>query len=265
MSLSQYIVIGRYIPIDSFLHRLDVRTKIIFVTAFVILIFMADNYIEYGILTLSIILGIIISKIPIKVYVKGIIPIVWIIIFTVILHVFTTTGGELIYEWKWIKIYSYGVEQAFYISIRLLLIVVCASMLTLTTAPMEITKGLEIIMKPLKKLKVPVSEIALMMSIALRFIPTLLDEADRIIKTQKARGVEFGSGSIYKRALNITSIIIPLFISSFKRADELAIAMEARGYRGGITRSSYNILTFTSRDVLFLILLVLLISIIVIL
>lgn len=262
MSLSQYIVIGRYIPIESFLHKLDARIKIFFLAAYVILIFISNNYLQYSILACALILGILISKIPIRVYIKGIIPIIWIIVFTVILHLFTTTGGDLLFQWKWIKIYAYGVEQAVLISIKLLLLVISASMLTLTTSPMDITKGLERIMKPLKILKIPVSEIALMMSIALRFIPTLLDEADRIIKTQKARGVDFGSGSLYKRAISITSIIIPLFISSFKRAEELAIAMEARGYRGGDKRSSYKVFLFTWRDRLFSIVLLLLVCII---
>ncbi|OEF96449.1 cobalt ABC transporter permease [Vulcanibacillus modesticaldus] len=252
MNLSQYMVIGRYIPGNSYIHLLDARSKLIFVFLYIFLVFLTNSILGYLILLSFIIIGILISKIPISYYVKGIMPIFLIILFTIILHLTTNKAGDLVFQWKWIEIYSQGIEQAVFITLRLLILVIIASMLTLTTSPIDLTMGLERILNPLKRVNLPIHELALMMSISLRFIPTLVDEADKIMKAQKARGANFETGPIHKRVINMIAIIIPLFISAFKRADELAIAMESRGYRGGEGRTRLRVSVFTWRDLLLL-------------
>ncbi|MFX0561419.1 energy-coupling factor transporter transmembrane protein EcfT [Tepidibacillus infernus] len=265
MSLSQYMIIGQFIPNHSFLHRLDPRSKLIFTFLFIILVFLAKDLTSYFVLILTILSGVILSRIPFSYYFKGLLPIFWMIILTIILHLSMTKGGNLLFQWYWLTIYEEGVKQAIYISIRLLLLVLTATILTLTTSPIDLTMGLERLMYPFTFLKVPVHELALMMSISLRFIPTLLDETDKIIKAQTARGANFESGPIHKRVRNMVAIIIPLFISAFKRADELAIAMEARGYRGGKGRTRLRVSVFTWRDLLlmfiFLLLFILMITV----
>lgn len=250
MSLSQYMIIGQFVPGNSFMHQLDARSKLTFTFLLVIIIFLINNIQGYTILFLFIIAGMLTSKIPMLYYLKGLKPIFLIILFTVILHLTMTKGGDIVFQWGWIEIYAQGIQKAIFISLRLLLLVVIASMLTLTTSPIDLTMGLERLMYPLKFFKVPIYELALMMSISLRFIPTLLNETEKIIKAQKARGAKFESGPLFNRIKNMISIIIPLFISAFKRADELATAMEARGYRSGEGRTRLKVLTYTWRDYL---------------
>jgi len=251
MSVSEFMTIGQYVPTQSFLHKLDPRTKLMFVFLYIGVIFFIHDYWDYLFLFLYTIVGMVISRVPFSHYWKGLIPIVWMILFTVILHLTMTKGGTVYFHYGWLTIYENGVNQAVLVSLRLFLLVIVATMLTFTTSPIDLTMGLEKIMYPLKYIKVPVHELALMMSISLRFIPTLLDETDKIMKAQKSRGANFETGPIYRRLFNMVSIIIPLFISAFKRAEELATAMEARGYRGEVGRTRLRSISFTWRDILF--------------
>ncbi len=264
MSLSNYLIIGQYIPRDSFIHRLDPRSKIMFSFLFISFIFLADNITGYIILLVFTLVGMFISSIPFSYYIKGLIPILWMILFTTILHVTMTKGGTIVIDLHWITIYSEGIQQALFVALRLLLLVIIASMLTLTTAPIDLTAGLERLFYPLKRIKVPVHELALMMSISLRFIPTLLEETEKIMKAQKARGANFESGPLHKRLMIMIAIIIPLFISAFKRAEELADAMEARGYHGGKGRTRLRVFTFTWRDLFLMLLFITLLTLMII-
>lgn len=234
------IIFGRYVPADSLWHRMDPRSKLTLVFLFVCIVFIANNTVTYGILLLYTVMMITCSKISVRFILKGLTPVLWLVLFTLFIHLFFTRGGAQLVEWGWIKIYEEGVRQGIFISLRFFLLVLITSLLTLTTTPIEITDGIEYMLAPLKKVKFPVHELALMMSIALRFIPTLMQETDKIMKAQTARGVEFSSGPVKKRLKAIVPLLIPLFISSFKRAEELAIAMEARGYRGGEGRTKYR-------------------------
>jgi energy-coupling factor transport system permease protein len=188
------------------------------------------------------------SKISIRFIMSGLKPVLWLVVFTLLLHLFLTKEGNLLFQWGWIEVYEEGIKQGLFISLRFFLLILMTSLLTLTTTPIEITDGLEELLGPLKKVKFPVHELALMMSISLRFIPTLMQETDKIMKAQSARGVDFTGGPVKDRVKAIIPLLIPLFISSFKRAEELAIAMEARGYRGGEGRTKYRQLSWGARD-----------------
>ncbi len=249
MSVLHNFAIGQYVPGRSFVHRLDPRSKLVFTVLFAVLVFLANNPYSYGILLLFIGLAVAFSGISARYILNGLKPVWWLIVFTVIVHLLTTKGGAVYFRWGWFSVEEEGVRQAIYMSIRLTLLVLVSSLLTLTTSPMDLTDGMERLFKPLKKLRVPVHEIALMLSIALRFIPTLLEETDKIMKAQMARGADFETGSILKRAKNMLPIVIPLFISAFRRAEELALAMEARGYRGGDHRTRLRQLQFSKHDV----------------
>ncbi|RNB79024.1 energy-coupling factor transporter transmembrane protein EcfT [Brevibacillus fluminis] len=245
----QNVAIGQYVPGNSTVHRLDPRSKLIFIVLFAIAVFLANSFVAYGLLVLFIIGAIWLSRISLTYIIKGLQPVWFLMLFTVIIHLLLTKGGEVYFRIGWFSIEEAGVQQAIFISLRLGLLVVISSLLTLTTAPMDLTDGLERLFAPLKKLKMPVHEVALMMSIALRFIPTLLEETDKIMKAQQSRGADFTSGSLLKRVQHMLPIVIPLFISSFRRAEELALAMEARGYRGGTGRTRLRQLSFTGKDV----------------
>lgn len=249
MSILQNVAIGQYVPGNSLVHRLDPRSKLVFIVLFAIAVFLANSYAAYGFLILFIAGAIWLSRISLSYIIKGLQPVWFLMLFTVIIHLLLTKGGEVYVRIGWFSIEETGVQQAIFISLRLGLLVVVSSLLTLTTAPMDLTDGLERLFGPLKKWKLPVHEVALMMSIALRFIPTLLEETDKIIKAQQSRGADFTSGSLVKRVQHMLPIVIPLFISSFRRAEELALAMEARGYRGGTGRTRLRQLSFTGKDV----------------
>jgi energy-coupling factor transport system permease protein len=242
------LIIGQYLPLDSLFHRLDPRTKIISVFLFVFVIFIAKGLLAYGISLLFVAVFIYLSKVPVKYILKGLRPVLFLILLTFFLHIFMTRTGEIVWSFWRLNVYSGGIEQGIYISMRFLLLVSMTTLLTLTTAPIAITDGIESLLGPLKKVKVPVHEIALMLSISLRFIPTLLEETDKIMKAQASRGVEFNSGSLKSRIKAYIPLLIPLFISAFKRADDLAIAMEARGYRGGEGRTKYRMLQMSAID-----------------
>jgi len=251
------MIFGRYLPANSLLHRMDPRSKIIIIFLFIGVVFLANNVPTNIILVLFTIFSIYISEVPIKFLFNGLKFLFWLILFTFILHILFTREGDLLIHWGWIRIYENGLRQGILISLRFAYLILVTSLLTLTTSPIEITEGLEKLMNPLRKIRFPVHELALMMSIALRFIPTLMDETDKILRAQMARGVEF-HGSLKKRVEAIIPLLIPLFINAFKRADELAIAMEARGYRGGIGRTKYRELHWGKKDTIAIVIILIL-------
>lgn len=242
------ITIGQYYPTDSVLHRLDPRTKIILTFVFISALFIPESLFGYGIIFLLLAVVIKLSKVPLKFMLKGLKAIVFIIIFTIFLNLLFTPGDTVLVEFWVIKITLEGVLMSIMLAIRLMLLIVVSSLLTLTTSPISLTDGIEALLKPLTKIKVPAHEIAMMMTIALRFIPILLEETDKIMKAQTARGADFESGSLLKRAKNMLPLLVPLFISSFRRADDLALAMEARCYRGGEGRTRMKQLKYQKSD-----------------
>ena len=258
------VIFGRYVPVESLLHRMDPRSKLLIIFIFVCVVFIANNSLTYGILLAYTILMITFSNVRIRFILSGLIPVLWLVLFTLLLHLFFTKEGDLIVDWGWFKIYEEGIRQGIFISMRFFLLVLVTSLLTLTTTPIEITDGIEYLLAPLKKVNFPVHELALMMSISLRFIPTLMQETDKIMKAQIARGVEFTSGPFKERLKAIIPLLIPLFISSFKRAEELAVAMESRGYRGGEGRTKYRQLKWTIVDTSMILLLMVVTALLVI-
>ena len=242
------LLLGRYLQGDSFIHRLDPRTKFLSTFLFIIIVFLANNWLTYFILAIFTMIALLASKIPMSFFWNGVKPLLWVILFTVVLQMVFTTGGDVYVEWAFIKITSYGVINAIFIFLRFMFIIFISTLMTLTTPPLQIADAMESIMKPLGKIGVPVHEIALMLSIALRFVPTLMDEAQKIMNAQRARGVDFGEGNLFEQMKAIIPILIPLFVSSFNRAEDLATAMEARGYQGGTGRSKYRVLTYGKID-----------------
>lgn len=241
------ITIGQYFPAKSAIHKLDARTKIIGTLVFVAELFVVKNF--YGFLLMATFLAMIIavSKVPVKFIFRGLTAVFAIILFTFVLNMFMV-DGRIIWQWGFLKMTVEGVERAFFMAIRLVLLIIGSSMLTLCTKPIELTDGLEKLLKPLRVIGVPSHEIALMMTIALRFIPTLMEETDKIIKAQQARGADFESGNIFQRGKALIPILIPLFISSFRIAQDLALAMEARCYNGGDGRTRMNEIRFAGSD-----------------
>lgn len=244
------MIIGQYVPGNSLIHKLDPRTKIIIIFLFVIFIFFANNPLSYGLLTIFVLLTVFITFIPIQFIIKGLIPMWFLIVFTFLLHFFLTKEGPVAFELFSINIHRGGIIQGLVISLRLFLLILMTSLLTLTTTPIEITDAIEDLLHPLNKVKFPVHELALMMSISLRFIPTLMQETDKISKAQASRGVDFRTGPIKERIKAIIPLLVPLFVSAFKRAEELAMAMEARGYQGGEGRSKLRALKYHARDII---------------
>ncbi|MBA2876946.1 energy-coupling factor transporter transmembrane component T family protein [Thermaerobacillus caldiproteolyticus] len=242
------MIIGKYVPSDSIIHRMDPRAKLLLVFIYVFIVFLANNSVTYIVLTMFTLVLLFLSRIPIAFILRGLKPILWIVLVTFLLHMFMTKEGDLLYQWGRLAIYEGGIKQGIFISLRFLLFIMITTLLTLTTTPIEVTDGVESLLAPLKKLHVPVHELALMMSISLRFIPTLLEETEKIMKAQAARGVDFSGGSFSERVKAIVSLLVPLFINSFKRAEELATAMEARGYRGGEGRTKFRQLTWKPLD-----------------
>ena len=241
---------GQYVPTTSFVHKLDARIKILLTIAYIVGVFLVKEFQFMGFLAclIFVILATIFADIPFLKVLKSMRAILFFIVLSAILQLFFNQDGKLVFEWTFIKIYDNGLAMAGFIVARITLVVLGASLLTLTTSPVEIADGIESLMSPLKVIKFPVHEFALIMSIALRFIPTLLEETDRIIKAQKARGAEFESGNIFKKAKALVPVLIPLLICSFRRADELADAMDARCYSGSTNRTKYKKMTMTWRD-----------------
>lgn len=254
------ITIGQYYPAKSILHRLDPRVKFVGTIAFLISLFVANSLWGYLLATAFLAVVIVLSKVPVKFMMKGLKPLFFIFILTVAFNLFLVPGKVVVQIWI-LKITEEGIRQAIKIGIRLIYLVMGSSVMTLTTTPNQLTDGLEKLMRPLNKIKVPVHEIAMMMSIALRFIPILMEETDKIMKAQIARGADFESGNLIKKAKNLIPLLVPLFISAFRRADDLAMAMEARCYHGGDHRTCMKPLKYQNRDIMaYLILLVYLIA-----
>ena len=257
------ITLGQYFPGKSWIHKLDPRIKIIATLLFIIELFIVDNFI--GFLIAGIVLGILIvvSKVPVSYIMRGLKPILLILIFTFALNMFMV-DGRILWQWKFLKITAEGLEVAVFMAIRLVLLLMGSSMLTLCTRPLALTDGIERLLSPFKKIGLPAHDIAMMMTIALRFIPTLLEEADKIMKAQQARGADFESGGLMKRAKSLIPILVPLFVGAFRIAQDLAMAMEARCYRGGENRTRMNEMKFRKRDYAAIVMMVLFLAVIII-
>ncbi len=244
------ITIGQYVPGDSFIHRLDPRVKIILSLLFIVDLFIISNFTGYVVAAAFILFIIAVAKLSPKYIYKGLKPIFILLIITALLNMFMTKSGNVVFSWGFIKIYDEGIRIAVFMALRLIFLIAGTSILTLTTSPIELTDGIERLLNPMKKIGVPAHELAMMMTIALRFIPTLMDETDKIMKAQMARGADFDTGNIIAKAKSLIPLLVPLFISSFRRADELAMAMEARCYRGGEGRTRMKILRLTFDDLI---------------
>lgn len=243
------IAFGQYYEGSSFLHRLDPRWKILFSIFYIVVIFLAKNVFAFALLVLSAILLIAVSRIPLRMILRGLKPLIFIIAFTAVINVFWLKGKTVLVDWWIIHIYLEGIINALLIVVRVVILVAGTSvLLTYTTTPLALTDGLERLLSPLAKIRLPVHEFSMMMTIALRFIPTLVEETEKIMNAQKARGADFSTGSLARRAKALIPILIPLFISAFRRAEELATAMECRCYTGGKGRTRMNILRSSWRD-----------------
>jgi len=230
------VVLGQYYPVDSPIHRLDPRTKIVMAIIYIVVLFLVRGVPAYGVLTAFSVGAILLSRVPGRLVLRTLRPILFILAFTLVLHVFFTKG-EPLFTLGPLTGSREGLVQGAFMASRLLLLISTTSLLTLTTSPIALTDGIEALLRPFKPLGIPAHELAMMMTIALRFIPTLLEEADKIMKAQMARGADFESGNIVKRAKGMVPLLVPLFVGAFRRADDLALAMEARCYRGGENRT----------------------------
>ncbi|MDK8282507.1 MAG: energy-coupling factor transporter transmembrane component T [Peptoniphilus lacrimalis] len=241
------ITIGQYFPGESIVHRFDPRLKIITMIFFIISLFFINTFIPYIFVAIYLLIIIKIGNLPLKVVLKGLKPLRWILLITFVINIFFLPG-EPLFKLGFLTISKEGLKTACLMAIRLMFLVLGTSLLTYTTSPIELTDGIEALLKPMKKIGVPSHEIAMMMTIALRFIPTLIEETDKIMKAQMARGADFESGNIIKRSKNLVPLLVPLFVNSFRRADELATAMEARCYRGGVGRTKMKVLVLEKYD-----------------
>ena len=244
------ITLGQYFPGKSPIHLLDPRTKLIMLVLYIVGLFVASGWISYAVMFAFLATVIAVSRIPVKSIVRGMKPLVVILIFTGLLNLFFTDTGNVLVEFWVIRITDDGLIRAFFMVARILMLISGTFLLTYTTSPIALTDGLESLLNPLKKIKVPVHELSMMMCIALRFIPTLIEETDKIMSAQKARGADFETGSLIQRAKALVPILVPLFIGAFRRADELATAMECRCYQGGEGRTKMKLLRFRQRDML---------------
>ena len=240
------ITIGQYYPADSILHRLDPRVKFIGTVLYIVSLFLCRNW-GYLFAALILMIVILLSKVPFKYMIRGLRAILFILLFTMILNIFLTPG-TILWQWRFLKITEEGLRTAFVMAVRLILLILGASVMTLTTTPNKLTGAMESLFRPLSRIGVPVHEIAMMMSIALRFIPILLEETDKIMKAQMARGADFESGGLFHRVKSMVPLLVPLFISAFRRANDLALAMEARCYHGGDGRTQMKPLVYTRND-----------------
>lgn len=261
------ITLGQFFPGYSPIHKLDPRTKIILAIAFIVTVFVANNPVAFIALAVCVSILVWISRISFSVVLKGVKPIILILLFTALINVFMTSGeGEPLFELGFIKIYTDGIVRAVFMALRVVILIVGTSvLLTYTTSPISLTDGLESLLSPLKKIGVPVHTFAMMMSIALRFIPTLVEETEKIMNAQKSRGADFTTGSLTQRAKALIPLLIPLFVSSFKRAEELATAMECRCYRGDKNRTKLVKLEYKGRDILWFLGFLLLVFVIIVL
>lgn len=242
------ITLGQYYPAKSVIHELDPRVKLVTTMIFVVSLFVAKGVVGYAIATVFLAMIIRLSKVPFSFMTKGLKAIIMLLMITVVFNLFLIDGDVVLWRLGFLRITDNGLRTAIFMAIRLVYLIIGSSVMTLTTTPNDLTDGLEKLLGPLKKVHVPVHEIAMMMSIALRFIPILLEETDKIMKAQMARGADFESGGLIKKAKNMIPLLVPLFISAFRRANDLAMAMEARGYHGGEGRTKMKPLVYKSRD-----------------
>ncbi|MBM7583052.1 energy-coupling factor transport system permease protein [Caldicoprobacter guelmensis] len=242
------ITIGQFFPGQSVIHRLDPRVKVILTFVFIVIIFFVKTYAGYGLVFAYIGFAVWLSGVPIRYILKGLKPLLFIIVLTFFINVFFTPGNRVLFQVWVLKFTQEGLNQGIFMALRLVLLVVGTSLLTLTTSPISLTDGIERLLQPLQVVRFPAHELAMMMTIALRFIPTLLEETDKIMKAQMARGADFETGNLFQRAKALVPLLVPLFISAFRRADELAMAMESRCYRGGKNRTRMKVLKATKRD-----------------
>ncbi len=242
------ITLGQFFPGKSVVHRLDPRTKLVMLVIYIVALFMAKSWISYGVVFAFLAFAIAVSRIPLKSILHGMKPLILIMAFTAILNLFFTQEGEVLVSFLGLKITDRGLERAFFMLMRILMLITATFLLTYTTSPIALTDGLESLLNPLKKLHVPVHELSMMMCIALRFIPTLIEETDKIMCAQKARGADFETGKLMERAKALIPVLVPLFISAFRRADELATAMECRCYHGGEGRTKMKLLRYRRAD-----------------
>ena len=244
------ITLGQYYPGNSFIHRLDPRTKILTTMLLIVAVFLANSAIGYGALCAMVLFIIAMSGLPFMLVLRSVKPLLFIIVLTLALHALMGQGEHVLYQWKFITVTEEGLRLGVQMAMRLILLLMISSILTFTTSPIVLTDGIEALLRPFRVIGVPAHELAMMMTIALRFIPTLMEETDRIIKAQTARGADFSGGNLLVKAKNMLPILVPLFISAFRRADDLAIAMEARCYRGGEGRTRMHQLAYRAGDVL---------------
>ena len=244
------ITLGQYYPGNSFIHRLDPRTKILSTLLLIVAVFLANTAIGYAALCAMVLFIILVSGLPFMLVLKSVKPLLFIIVLTLVLHAVMGQGEHVLYQWKFIRVTEEGLRLGVQMAMRLILLLMISSILTFTTSPIVLTDGIEALLRPFRVVGVPAHELAMMMTIALRFIPTLMEETDRIIKAQTARGADFSGGNLLVRAKNMLPILVPLFISAFRRADDLAVAMEARCYRGGEGRTRMHQLAYRSGDVM---------------
>ena len=244
------IIVGRYIPGNSLIYKMDARGKLLVTILYIFIIFLANNWASYAIIVLFTLAAVVATKIKIKVFWDGVKPLIGLILFTSILQLFFTTGGTVYWRWGIFTLSSYGITNSIFVFIRFTLIILISTVMTVTTMPLEIASAMEWLLTPLKLIHVPVDKLALVMSIALRFVPTLFDETLKIMNAQRSRGADFNSGGIIKRIKSIAPLLVPLFISSLETAIDLSTAMESRGYRGSEGRTSYRVLRWSKYDLI---------------
>ena len=244
------VTFGQYYPAGSFVHKMDPRCKILLVIAYIVAIFLVKNFYGFAVAFAFLAVSVLCSRVPVRSVLRSIKGILFLVLFTAILNVFFYGSGEVLWKWHFITIRKEALIFAAFMAMRLVLLVMGTSVLTLTTTPVELTDGIESLLKPLKYIKFPVHELALIMSIALRFIPTLMEETERIINAQKARGADFESGNVFSRAKAMLPVLIPLLVGAIRRADELGDAMDARCYSGSKNRTKFKKLRFTWRDLI---------------
>ncbi|MFD1484052.1 energy-coupling factor transporter transmembrane component T family protein [Lacticaseibacillus baoqingensis] len=242
------LILGRYIPGDSFVHRLDPRTKLMASFYYIAIIFLANNWQSYLLMFAATMGMILLSRVRIGFFLRGVRPMIWLILFTVALQIFFTKGGAVYWSFGWLAITQYGLTNGAFIFMRFVLIIFVSTLLTLTTQPLSLADAVESLLKPLRKVKVPVTELALVLQIALRFVPTLMDQTTKIMNAQRARGVDFGTGNLFQQMKAVVPLLIPLFVDSFTIAEDLATAMDARGYQGGDNRTKFRILQYHAKD-----------------
>ena len=257
------ITLGQYFPGNSFIHHLDPRTKLLGTIIYIVALFLAKTALAYGIVVGFGFFVLFVSRLPVLMVLKSLKPVIFILVITLIIHALSYPGQEIVWQWKIFSVTREGLDEGLKMTVRLIMLLLFSSVLTFTTSPLMLTDGIEKLLRPFKKIGVPSHEIAMMMTIALRFIPTLLEETDRIMKAQTARGADFGKGGLWGRVMNMFALMVPLFVSAFRRAEELAVAMEARCYHGGEGRTRMYELHYHNADfVAYIVMLVLVLVVI---